>query len=288
MSSEQRIANIFQIFYDQESRNRVDPGFLPLDNVANERPDWREYWPIRKFLLNNALNADELYGFFSPVFYGKTLLDSGKVHDFIDSNPGYDVYSFSPFRQDATCYLNIIEHGNRYHPGMLQLVDGFLREIGAEIDFHHLVMDLQTTIFCNYFVATPAFWDKWFALTEQLFAITEDPAHPLGREIDALTDYRQKSPLNMKVFIVERIASLILSQDPSINIAPYDIEQMPWSDASYSPYWNEMMTLNALKMAYQQTGNQRYLDNFFALRIRILNACERYFPQSPLQQRHFF
>jgi len=91
----------------------------------------------------------------------------------------------------------------------------------------------------------------------------------------------------MKVFIIERIASLILSQDPTLTIATYDLEQMPWSDPAYSPYWNDMITLNALKMAYQQSGNNRYLANFFALRIRILNTC-RFAQPLPAQQRHFF
>jgi len=279
-------ANIYQIFYDEESKSRFDPGFLPLDNTANTRPDWREYWPIRNFLLNNILNEDELYGFLSPVFYGKTMLESSQVHQFIASNPGYDVYNFSPFRQDSTCYLNIFEHGDSYHPGLIKLTDTFLRSLDVEMDFHNLVMDLNTTIFCNYFVAKPAFWAKWFALTEQLFFITEDSDHALGREIHAETHYKQAT-MNMKVFIIERIASLILSQDPTLTIATYDLEQMPWSDPAYSPYWNDMITLNALKMAYQQSGNNRYLANFFALRIRILNTC-RFAQPLPAQQRHFF
>jgi len=280
------ITNIYQIYYDEESKSRLDPGFTPLDNSNNPRPDWREYWPIRNFFLNTVLNADELYGIFSPLFYGKTRLDSATVRQFIDSNPGHDVYSFSPFRQDSACYLNIFEHGDSYHPGMVNLTDAFLRSLGVEIDFHRLVMDLRTTIFCNYFVAKPVFWEKWFALTEHLFHITEDSNNPLGREINAMTRYKQAT-LNMKVFIIERIASLILSQDSSFSIAPYDIEQMPWSDPAYSPYWSEMITLDALKMAYQQTGNQRYLANFFTQRLRILNNC-RFAQPLPPQQLYFF
>ena len=278
--------NIYQIYYDQDSKSRLDPGFIALDNSDNPRPDWREYWPIRQFLLNNTLNEDELYGFLSPLFYGKTMLDAGTVQQFIDTHPGYDVYGFSPFLQDSACYLNIIEHGNSYHPGMWQLTDALLRSIGAEIDFQHLVMDLNTTIFCNYFVAKPAFWAKWFALTEHLFEITEDSNNALGREINSMTSYKQAT-LNMKVFIIERIASLILSQDNSVRIASYDIEQMPWSDPAYRPYQNQMMRLNALKLAYRDSGEPRHLDDFFAQRIAILNACRFAQAVSP-QQRHFF
>ena len=37
----------YQIYYSEQTRDALDPGFLPLDNLANPRPDWREYWPIR-------------------------------------------------------------------------------------------------------------------------------------------------------------------------------------------------------------------------------------------------
>ena len=41
---------IYQIFYNESTQKSNDPGFLPLDNLSNERPDWSEYWPIRRFL----------------------------------------------------------------------------------------------------------------------------------------------------------------------------------------------------------------------------------------------
>jgi hypothetical protein len=279
-------ANIYQIYYNQATRAQLDPGFLPLDNMGNPRPDWSEYWPIRNFLLANALNENELYGFLSPSFQAKSHLTSAHVTEFINANPGHDVYSFSPLKQDSMCYLNVFEHGNRYHPGMVELVDAFMRSIGVEVDYTDLVMDLRTTIFCNYFVAKPVFWEKWFAITERMFEITEEEKNDLGNKIGALTDYRQKSPADMKVFIVERIASLILALDPSLSIAHFDIEKMPWSEVTYFPYRNEMMTANALKMAYGQTGNKTYLRNFFELRNVIFEKCDPSY--SAERKNHFF
>ncbi|BEV17739.1 hypothetical protein HBDW_45270 [Herbaspirillum sp. DW155] len=280
-------ANIYQIHYDEQTHRMLDPGFLPLDNSENPRPDWREYWPMRTFLLNNVINSDELYGFLSPAFRYKTNLSAEQVHAFINTHPGHDVYSISPLRQDSLCYLNVFEHGNRYHPGLIDITNEFLAALDIKVDFTRLAMDLRSTIFCNYFVAKPSFWAQWFALTEQLFAWAEDRNSSLGRKIDALTDYRQKSPLNMKVFIVERLASLILALDPSIKTVAYDIELMPWSNPAYIPYWNDMMTCNALKLAFMETRHQRYFLNFFALRNRILQQCEPLRADERSKQ-HFF
>ena len=53
--------HIHQIYYSPETRAQLDAGFTPLDNLANERPDWREYWPIRNHLLRNALADDDYH-----------------------------------------------------------------------------------------------------------------------------------------------------------------------------------------------------------------------------------
>ena len=37
-------------FFDEATRALLDPGFLPLDNTANRRPEWYELWVIREFL----------------------------------------------------------------------------------------------------------------------------------------------------------------------------------------------------------------------------------------------
>src|SRR5450830_1913998 len=89
--------NIFQIFYSEKTKSENDHGFKGLDNLANPRPDWREYWSIRDYLINNTLNEDEYYGFFSPKFKGKTNLDAADVHEFIKHHAEEaEIFLFSP------------------------------------------------------------------------------------------------------------------------------------------------------------------------------------------------
>lgn len=52
--------NLFQVAYDAASREKVSySGFLMLYKLGNERPDWYEYWPIRKYLLTPAEFSDK-------------------------------------------------------------------------------------------------------------------------------------------------------------------------------------------------------------------------------------
>jgi hypothetical protein len=70
---------IYQIYHSEDTRNSLDEGFIPIDNIG-QHPDWREYLPIRKFLLENVLDENTLYGFFSWKFRQKTGLDSAAVY----------------------------------------------------------------------------------------------------------------------------------------------------------------------------------------------------------------
>jgi hypothetical protein len=277
--------NIFQIYYDDATKEQVDPVFIPLENHGNPRPDWREYWPIRNYFLANDLNEDELYGFFSPNFRNKTHLTGQQVHDFIIANPGHDVYTFSPFIQEAACYLNTFEQGSRHHPGLAYLADHFLKSIDIQVNFEDLVMDFSSSVYCNYFVAKPVFWKKWFAITENMFNIAEHKNNDLANELNNSTRY-SKGPVDMKVFIMERVCSLILALDSGLSVASYDIAKMPWSHPLFYPYREELFTLNALKLAFAHTSDKIYLRQFQELRRRVFIKCDPFYVDR--HESHFF
>src|SRR6202035_2196504 len=89
--------HIYQILNHYTSREELDPGFKVLDNSANERPDWFEYWPIRKFLLDEALDENAFYGFLSPKFKLKSSLSADVVREFIAADDeAADVVLLSP------------------------------------------------------------------------------------------------------------------------------------------------------------------------------------------------
>jgi hypothetical protein len=85
-----------QIFYNDATRAALDPEFEPLDNTNSERPDWYEYWPMRRFFSQNTLDPETYYGFLSPKFHIKTGLSGRQVKDFVASNDNADVVTFSP------------------------------------------------------------------------------------------------------------------------------------------------------------------------------------------------
>jgi hypothetical protein len=262
--------HIHQILSYYTSREELDPGFEVLDNSANERPDWFEYWPIRKFLLGEPLDEEGFYGFLSPKFRLKTNLTAAAVREFIDRTAGAaDVYLFSPSIHNSAYYLNVFEHGDSEHPGLSAVAARFFERIDPSVKFGELVSDSRNTVHSNYFVAKPRFWRAWLAITERLFAISEAPEDPLGEQLRAPTSYRGRDNVQMKIFIMERVATWILIRDRSFAASVRD----PFAARSRIYKLPVAIVCDALKIAYVTEGRGQYKDVFLLVRNvrRFLN-----------------
>jgi hypothetical protein len=255
--------HIYQILNHYTPRQELDPGFDVLDNSANERPDWYEYWPIRKFLLNEPLDENTFYGFLSPKFQLKTNLSSAQAHAFIEaSDPETEVVLFSPSIHNSAFFLNVFEHGNSEHPGLLGVANRFFARLGYHQPLENLVSDSRNTVHSNYFIAKPRFWRAWLKITEQMFAIAETAEDPLGNELRAPTEYRGSRNVQMKIFLMERIATWILVTDHGFVARARD----PFVARSRIYKLPVAIMCDALKIAYSTQGREQYKDVFLLLR----------------------
>jgi hypothetical protein len=253
----------YQILNHYTSREELDPGFGVLDNSGNERPDWYEYWPIRKFLLNEKLDENAFYGFLSPKFKLKTNLSAAEVRDFIQtSGPATEVALFSPSIHNSAFFLNVFEHGNAEHPGLLEVAKNFFARINHRQPLGELISDSRNTVHSNYFIAKPRFWRAWLKITEQLFAIAEMPEDPLGIQLRTPTQYRGRREVQMKIFLMERVATWILITDPSYAACVHD----PFASRSRIYKLPVAIICDALKIAYVTQRREQYKDVFLMLR----------------------
>jgi hypothetical protein len=262
-------SSIYQIYYSEQTRSEVDPGFLPLDNLLNERPDWREYWPIRRFLLSQELEAERYYGFLSPRFRQKTGLTGHAVHEFIRQLGGApDVISFSPFFDQMAFPLNIVELAAARH-GCADAFAQVAELVAPTFQMDRSVMSSLDTIYCNFFIAKPHFWTEWLRVCERIFEIAEQALTPLGQALNRFVMYETASA-PAKVFIIERVASLLLWSQPRWQVRRYNPTLLPPLSSQFaSMVGPTLLVLDALKIAYTRTGAEQYLAAFRQLRETI-------------------
>jgi hypothetical protein len=259
--------HIYQILNHYTSRQDLDPGFGVLDNSANERPDWFEYWPIRKFLLGEALDENAFYGFLSPKFGLKTNLSAAVVHDFILRSGSADVILLSPSIHNSAYYWNVFDHGDSEHPGLKNVVRQLLQRLNLPHDLDALVSDSRNTVHSNYFIAKPRFWRAWLAINESMFAIAETPTDALGQALCGTTSYRGGSTVQMKIFVMERVATLLLTIDAGFTARARD----PFVARSRLYKLPVAVVCDALKIAYATQGRGQYRDVF--LLVSGLRKC---------------
>jgi hypothetical protein len=255
--------HIYQILNHYTSRQELDPGFEVLDNSANERPDWFEYWPIRRFLLNEVLDEDAFYGFLSPKFEFKTGLNSDVVRKFIlAAGAATEVILLSPSIHNSAYYLNVFEHGDAEHPGLKNVAKQLLERLDLPNDLDSLVSDSRNTVHSNYFIAKPRFWRAWLAINERMFAIAETPSDALGEALRTPTTYRGGANVQMKIFVMERMATWLLSSDQRFAARVRD----PFVARSRLYKLPVAIVCDALKIAYSTQGRAQYKDVFMLVR----------------------
>ena len=269
-----RALHIFQILNHYTSPKDLDPGFAVLDNSANERPDWFEYWPIRKFLLHETLDEEAFYGFLSPKFRHKTNLSAAEARNFIlATDPATDVVLFSPSIHNSAYYLSVFEHGDAEHPGLAGVAGRLFERLGWRAVLDGFISDSRNTVYSNYFIARPRFWRAWLVITERMFAMAEDPDDALGRELRAPTAYRGSRDVQMKIFVMERIATWILVTDPSFVACARD----PFAARARFYKLPVAIVCDALKIAYVTQRRGQYKDVFLLVRNlrKLLNLQVR-------------
>ncbi|RFU47464.1 hypothetical protein [Paraburkholderia sp. DHOC27] len=260
--------DIYQIFYSDETRRMVAPDFIPLDN-SGQRPDWREYWPMRRFFLENTLDPEARYGFFSPKFTLKTRLTSAQAREFVDSTPDdVDVITFSPFFDQAAFFDNVFHHAAACHPGIEHAINGALRLIAPDLDMTATFMSSVQTVFCNYLIAKPAFWQEWLQKCEVIFNAAEARDTELALRLNAEVKYeQQRAPA--KVFVIERIPSLILGTQRQWKVRNFNPMTLPIASEPLSRFGADLVALDALKFAANATGFPQYVTAYLQLRSAV-------------------
>lgn len=263
--------HLYMIAYSPDTADQVSgSGFQMLDNLTNERPDWYEYWPIRRFMLSQPLVEGHWYGFFSPKFSQKTMLDFAATHAFVAeaaSQKNADVVLFSPQPDMAANFLSVFEQAEVFDPGFIQSAKAFLATQGMDVPLESVVMDSRQTVFSNYFAAKPPFWREWFALTEALFAICEDRSHPLVAELRHPTTYGEG--VQRKVFLLERLASLILLLHPEFKVAVFNPYNFGWSISRFRENPSQTYINDALKIAFRELGFPQYIEAYAEARRKF-------------------
>ena len=216
---------LFQICFTEDQLKEVDPLFTPFDNTANERPELREFHSFMKVWDKNVIEDLDAWGFFGPRWKEKLRYGSPDIAYEIENNPGYDVYTFNHARIVDALFFNVWEQGEKWHPGIRQVVKKVLELMGHDSGILDDLMFDQTTCYCSYFVATKEFWKDYLEFLAKVKDCLENLSEEEKKIYESSANYARDKNLNLFHFIIERMFStyLILNRDKiKVHAKPYD------------------------------------------------------------------
>jgi hypothetical protein len=229
---------IHQIYYDDAQWAALDPAFLPYDNRANPRPEWREYHVFRTEWLAGRCRAGDVTGFLSWKFGAKTGIAGRAFVEFVERHPGHDVYFVNPHRVEPRPFTGIWQQAEVHHPGIIGLAQRIFDQVGVAVDLATLEQPREQVLFCNYWAGTRRFWDEYMAFCEpvhrQILSGLDAADRALAwsradREIDA----------PYVPFIMERLFSTFLALRPDLRSRGLDLER--YLRANRRPWWRRLL-----------------------------------------------
>ena len=219
LPAERPRVRIYQNMY--RDGQELDADFVAADGRRNANTHYRELGLfLRTYHTGLHLSADYT-GIVSPKFTEKTGKTGREFIDFIETNPGFDVYFINPYPQNAYHTFNVWEHGDLWHPGLTSLADNLFAR--AHIDFKPSRMgrnDASTLLYSNYWAGNERFWDIFMDLNIKLMNALESlPA--TDRDAYYKIDLEYPDPVPVLTFIFERVFSTLLLMDRRIRALGY-------------------------------------------------------------------
>lgn len=215
---------IFQIYFEKDQIEKVDPLFTPFDNTENLNPELREYQSFKRIYEEGHTKDLDAWGVFGPRWNQKLKYSANHIHNAIKSNPGRDVYIFNFAKIVCAYHYNVWEQGEPHHKGIVPVSRHVLNNIVGNDKVIDTVMYEDTMCYSSYFVATRKFWNEYMPFLYKVKKELDNLPPELDKIYKSSANYRRDMSLNLFVFIIERMFSsyLIMNKKWKIYHEPYD------------------------------------------------------------------
>jgi len=212
-----------QIYFEKEQADKVSENCVPYYNPSNSKSDlFLEYGVILKSYFDGFYKQGDLAGVLSWRFSQKARKSEKDFFDFIRQNPGYDVYFLNPFFEQVVMYDSVWKQGDKTnHPGLMEITDSIFEKVGYDFKTSEVTNSVADTLYCNYWIGTPSFWEKYIEFTKPIhdYIAENDQDHEIMGKLKSIAPYHY--PVTYIPFIMERLFSTLLWKDKTIKSLGY-------------------------------------------------------------------
>ncbi|MEN3793070.1 hypothetical protein [Fulvimarina sp. MAC3] len=216
------LVTVYQNVYADSVIKALDPAFVPVDGRSNANTEFRENGLFIRMFISGLYQSAEYTGIVSPKFNEKAMISGEAFLEFVESNPGYDVYFVNPFPHNIYYTFNVWDHAEICHPGITALADILFDEAGY--DFRSVCdkrNDAKTALYSNFWVGNEPFWEGYMVFIMNIIdALERLPSGTRRLFFERDPDY--PDPVPILPFILERCPSTFFSMFPEVRTKAYN------------------------------------------------------------------
>lgn len=267
---------LFQAYIGDLQRRYVSALATPLDASDNRGEDTREY-ELMKAIHAGRPEDGGAWGLISWKFSHKCAVSLEQFLAFAQHEiaAGADCVFINPMLGNEAVYRNVWEQGLRAHRNLNQ-VCGFLQrtqglDLGRPMGREHFA-------FCNYFVATPAFWSDYFRWVDDIVTELETQkarGTPVGQAYGAPAGHRDDDPTPLRPFVIERLFSTYLQTQPGLRVAAYPNREVHYARKFGRGLGRLLMQLSLRKAHGMRARSREILEDWQGQRQIVMKTFGR-------------
>jgi hypothetical protein len=204
---------LFEICYRPEQIGNVQSPMIPWDNTINLSPELREYPVFKNGFEYARKNGLEMWGLVSNKFANKTGISGDRFVEWITDQTyqrSANLYFINPCPIIECLFPSVIAHGEYWHPGITNLVQRTLNEMGIKLDLANVLMDSDIFAMCNYFCGDRFFWERYLEFINQFLQAIDRNEADKELMFQASAGYNPDKSLAYYPFVIERLFSVFL------------------------------------------------------------------------------
>lgn len=268
---------IFQICFEPRQIDLVEPPLTPFDNIANERPELREYWSFTKAIDNGSTKDLDAWGFLGPRWEAKLKYSANQIKQSIDENPENDVWIFNHARAVNALTYNVWEQGEFFHKGLRKVAEEVLTIAGFNSSAVNAFMTEYNTCYCSYFVARKEFWEDYIDFLSRIIVAIDSLSDDVKEIYNSSANYARDNNLNMFPFLIERLFSTFLvlrNEKYKVYAKPYDYSVY---DSQVGEFTKVLHSLNVLKNHVVEQDSEILFNSWNAIRMYFVRTQSQLF-----------
>ena len=168
--------NIYQVFFDENSKSKLSKSFLSFDNTNPINQKEFEYGVMRHLYRENDWANSTHLSVLSWKFEEKTKGSPEKLQKYLKKKPGYDIYIVNPYEGYYRIpfiyskFENMWNQGEYFHPGMKKIAIELFNIAGLDPKVLNKSHPKDLICYCNYWIANRKFWDLYMSYSERLYS----------------------------------------------------------------------------------------------------------------------